>query len=588
MRDQKPWTTKKNFIKKPWRNRRIVEKLLCVNQIGNLLSPNSVDIIAGFNSCTIGSVDDQVRSILNKNNQTNETKHVHNPFMINPIQPHTTEITSKPVVEFYVQPDFKFDMLKPFELFIHQVESIKWAKYREENPLSGIRGGIISLEMGLGKTLTLLSLIQSENFAPNLFVCNKSLIGSISADCKKFFGDTLPFFVLHNDYMKNLDMNDLVQGWFQNVKFILTTYDVLVVLAKKAETLPSTQLTAKKKQAGLNFFNIKFHRIICDESQRFANPKSQIFRTLMKLKGNFRWCLTGTPIKNYSGDLHTQLLFCGLNRNIKWTKSMYLKLGLRQAVHCVSMEEANIQLPKKTSVQIDLDFSEAERNIYQQVHQSAALTYSEYSKGTMKYGDMLAQIMRLRQVSIAPFLVSDKTQMKLDKTQYGICATKILRSVQIVKEVPENEKVLIFSSFTSVLDLVRNSLKMHLNLDKESVFYVDGTTPKRDDIFNKFRDNPSSKVLLMTTRIGSMGLNLTQANHVILMEPWWNDKEGDQAAHRCWRIGQTKEVYIWNLIMKDSIEQRMLEVCQTKVDDGDLYLTKNNIDKEMLLNLFTS
>ena len=439
--------------------------------------------------------------------------------------------------------------------------------------------------MGLGKTLVALSLIMSGNHFPNLIICNKSLLTSISNDTRKFFGD-VPFFVLHNDAMK-LEMDNLNASWFERHKFILTTYDVLVVLGKRAGILGRRPLD-NKKDAGTNFFSMKFHRVICDESQRFVNPKSQVFRCLQNVKCDYRLCLTGTPIRNYDYDLHTQLVFCGLDQSVKWSKSTYTELDLRQSIHSVSMIEANISLPEKKVIQLDLNFTETEAGIYRAVYNNSVDTFKSFNSGKTNFASVLLQFLRLRQVCIAPWMINDKRDIDvdLDRIKHGYCSTKILRTIQIVNEIPGNEKVIIFSSFTSALTLIQEALKYHLNLEHEVVMIHGGTSvKKREILFERFRKLQTVRVLLITNNVGCMGLNLTEANHVILIETWWNDTVGDQAAARAWRIGQTKKVFIWRLIVNKSIEQRMIQMCQSKNTMTDDYL-KEGPSRETILALF--
>ena len=493
------------------------------------------------------------------------------------------------VPEFHREPHLNFLIRYPYTLFQHQVNAVKWVENIEQNAIHGIRGGIISLEMGLGKTLVALSLLAKDNYAPNLIVCNKSLLGNISEDVLKFFGPNLPFFILHQDRMKE-KMNDLSSKWFEQKKFILTTYDVLAMLGKRAGIIGSTVVSSGKGEAGHNFYKIRFHRVICDESQRFVNAKSQVFQCLQKINSNYRICLTGTPIRNYDYDLHTQLLFCGLDETIKWSHKTYKELGLRQAVHCVSMADADIKLPPKEVIQLNLVFTEEEKKIYGSILKSSVETFSSFNKGKANFAAVLLHFLHLRQACISTWMLQKKDYLNglcLERVKHGLSSTKILKTVEIVRDMPKNEKVLIFSSFTSALSLVMDALKHHLEMDTGVLMVHGGTNVrKREKFFDTFRKSQDVRVLLLTNNVGCMGLNLTEANHVILLETWWNDTVGHQAAARAWRIGQRKKVTVWRMIMSQSIEQRMIEMCQSKNEISDDFLGETSLNKDILLEMF--
>ena len=550
------------------------------------------DLVSRFTQCSIETVDSQIERVIEQcAKKRKTTTHVHSFGMREEEEEEEEEREEREKTDSN-RNKFDFPLVKPFELFPHQVKAIEWIQNRENNPLHGIMGGLMSLEMGLGKTLVALSLIASDNYAPNLFLCNKSLLGTISNDTRKFFGANLPFFVLHKDMMK-VKMDDLNSSWFAEKKFILTTYDVLVTLGKRLGILGGAQVSTLKQRAGYNFFSMRFHRVICDESQRFVNSKSHVFKCVQKINSNFRLCLTGTPILNYDRDLHSQLSFCGLNPSIKWSQSVYNQLGLRQAIYSVSIADANIKLPEKETVQLDLQFTQDEQVLYDHALQKIENMYNSFTRGGATFAAVLVQFTTLRHVCISPYLTTTNNNNNNKKEDGGInrglFSTKVLRLVQIVKKTPQTDKMLIFSSFTSVLALISDALNHHLNLGPDAVLLVHGGTSGkvREVLFNRFRTSPTARILLLTNTVGCMGLNLTEANHVILVEPWWNNYIAEQAAARVWRIGQTKKVYVWKLIMKNSIEERMLSICMSKNENSQIFLNKDTLlTKEVLLNIF--
>jgi SNF2 family DNA or RNA helicase len=477
---------------------------------------------------------------------------------------------------------------QPYTLLPHQTVALKWIADREIQSRNGISGGIVSLEMGLGKTLVALATIKSRSgMTPTLFVCNKSLIGSITQDCVKFFGSSMTYKVVHPDYMDSVAMDACAYGgasWCNGTDFILITYDTLVSICKKGNLLKTKQ--KRKHDTRKNtFFNIRWHRVIADESQRFVNPKSQIFRALSCILPSFRLCLTGTPIRNYDYDLFTQLMFCGLSPAVKWTAENYKRLNIIDSILLMSMKDAKIHLPAKHVVQIQLTFDKREKAIYDLIFQRSRQKFTAFSNGNTAFADVLIMFLRLRQACISSHLIakdvnsSDDDGWLAQRELSGFQSTKFLKTVEILRNIPVGEKLLIFSSFTSALSILKDSLKSN----GFSALMVTGSTTakKRDILFEFFRTSKDTNILLLTNTVGSMGLNLTEANHVILLEPWWNVTTSSQAIARCHRIGQQKEVYVWELVIRGSIEDKMLKMCATKSTISDQFLSK-----EVIKNIF--
>lgn len=489
--------------------------------------------------------------------------------------------------EFGEENEFGFRMLKPFALLPHQVSAVKWQMDREEEKLNGIRGGIMSMHMGLGKTLVALSVIKAKRGTfPSLFLCNKSLLDSISDDCKKFFGNSLPFMILHADYLpKEVTFDTFSCEWIVRCDFVLMTYDTLVQFAKRAGLFSSKKPSRKRLLSGMNFFKIQWHRVIADESQRFVNPKSQIYKSLMNLPMSYRMCLTGTPIKNYEYDLKSQFMFCGFESNLKWTLQSYKILNIVNNILLMSMEDAKIELPKKHTIRLELTFNNNELDVYRSIFAESKSTFSTFSGGNCSFANVLIQFLRLRQVCVSSHLIDNKSKLSnanienwvTDRKKSGFGSTKFMKINEIIRELPEHDKVLIFSGFTSALSVLQDALHSY---GIEKVLMVDGSTisKKRRDIFELFRQDPTYRVLLLSNTVGSVGLNLIEANHVILLEPWWNSVTHEQAVCRAHRIGQLKEVYVWELVMKNSIEQRMLDMCQKKTEMTDQFLNQETLE----------
>jgi len=503
----------------PWRKRK--RSLLEPTRLHQLLHADSEDpLTVGFDGFAIETVDEKIK-----------------------------RVTKRPRFSVHRPPtkdDLALGLVAPYSLYPHQRKAIHWAKHRQSITQDGLQGGIIALEMGLGKTLIALGLILSIRSGLSLIVCNKSLLHSISQDIVKFFGPTVSFFVVH----RVAQLDSLTSSWFQNQDLILITYDVLVRLAGNIG-LVGNRATEPRCRVSLDFFSLSFRYLICDESQRFINSKTQVFHSLQHLTAQYRFCLTGTPIRNYTRDLHSQLLVCGLDANLTWSSVQWHAAVLR-----ISIVEAGIILPNIETIPLTLSFSESEQQQYDEAYQHSLTVLSTYDAGRTKFASVLKQFGRLRQLCIAPDMVHQNTNST---------ATKIQRVVTIVRHLPPGEKILIFSFFVSALKLVRTALQQQL--PTVATVLVDGGTKikKRDYLFDQFRSRPDRTVLLLSTSVGCLGLNLSEANHVVLMEPWWNDSVGQQAIARAWRIGQTKKVTVWRLIMKNTIEERMATMAKSKL-----------------------
>lgn len=459
----------------------------------------------------------------------------------------------------------------PFSLMPHQEEAIKWLQMREKNEHHGICGGIIAAEMGLGKSLMVIytsavSHIQGD--MPTLFICNKSLIGNFINDIKKFYGDRLPYIMYAKCNFKNpkdfesLDLSRCV-GMFI---LVITTYETITGIFKKKTSL-----------AYRNMYElIKWKRVIADESHKFANPKTQTFQSLQSLPKGLRVCLSGTVVNNYEKDIFTQLRFCGLYDFVKpHDQATYDMFNLVRCVYRITKADCDIKLPEKTDQIIKIEFeTEDEKKLYNEFLAMTRSTISSYEMKSAQYMTVLQQLIKLRQTCAVPnILLTEDSDQKYPELKVkfpwlmnplghgGVNCTKIKVAMNIIREIPTADKIIVFTEWVSVVNAVIMALNMYM--PELRAIKVDGQTKNRDELFNKFRNDPSCRVLIMT-RVGSLGLNLSEANHVILFESDWTDVHELQSVGRCWRIGQRKPVFSWRLMIKGSIEEKMYVKCQEK------------------------
>ena len=479
----------------------------------------------------------------------------------------------------YVKKFYGFSPLpidNKFTLYPHQVRCINFIIERER--CSSFKGGIIRMDMGLGKTLTAVSLsliTHRKGETPTLAVVSKSLLLEWKSDIEKFFGKRINALFVHKDCM---DVQTLDRTVLNNYDIVVTTYDVISSVYKsrgykkyvevrwndpginygkvmKIRSRKLEQLDNPNAKGPAIIYNFPWKRIFCDESQRFANPSTFSFKSVMALYGERKWCLTGTPIKNYTSDIWAQLRFCGYDGTefVKdWNQnySTYIKThNIMNSIFSLNYEDANIKLPDLIQHKINIKMNDDEQTIYSSLKKNAIRLYEQMMNREEKYACVLAMFTRMRQICISPKLIDKNNTCE---------STKIKRVPKLVENIPNDEKVVVFSNFSSALSLVAETLKC-------DYVYVDGQTKNRRIAFDKFRNDSGKKVLLMTYKIGSEGLNLSEANHVICLDPWWNSTVIKQAIARVHRIGQTKKVHVYTLITENTIECDMVRMCEDKM-----------------------
>ena len=504
-----------------------------------------------FNQLEISSVNDigVIKTTQRRNRVRKQTPIVPlNNLRLSPI-------TVKLVQHKVEQISTKYGFSLSYPVFAHQYTAIDWALEKEAKSVHGVSGGILSLEMGLGKTLVVLILTMiSRSKGPTLVVCTKSLLESMSDDVTKFFGKQLSFKVL---------FGDMTPAMIKGYDLVITTYDTVLSLSKKNNE---------------EFFSVPWYRVVADESQKISNPEAKISKAMLRFKPGRRICLTGTPVRNYEYDLLSQFLFCGIDmKGERWTYEVYKRLNIRDNILVMTMKDANIKLPPKIINNVWLDFSENERVIYEKIHLQAKNIFDRFrDKSSATFANVLTQFMRMRQASVCCYMIrtailngeSNEWLQKIERSGYESSKFSCILNI-INHKKHAHEKIIIFSAFTQALEI----LGRFLNSQNYSTILVDGSTSNRHKLFNQFKKSTSHNVLLLSSNVGSVGLNLQQANHVVLMEPWWNSVNGLQAEARCHRIGQTQSVHVWRLYMKKSIEEVMLEMCKSKDTMASKFLT---------------
>ena len=304
--------------------------------------------------------------------------------------------------------------------------------------------------------------------------------------------------------------------------------------------------------------------VVIDEAQNIKNPESQVAQAAYSLRSQFRMVLTGTPVENRLDDLWSQLHF--LNRGLLGGRrdfrnryagpisegdsemGEHLRERLRPFVLRRLKKEVAPELPPRTEVVLQFDLSQEEWEVYQAVQAATVQPVVERLRSGGSVIAALEALLRLRQAACHSALVPGQEADGSSKVSLLI--------ERIEQAVEDGHKALVFSQWTSLLDRV----EPHMNEAGISFERLDGATRERGEVVDRFQDASGPPVMLVSLKAGGTGLNLTAADHIFLLDPWWNPAVEDQAADRAHRIGQTRPVVVHRLIARNTVEERILEL----------------------------
>ncbi len=318
-----------------------------------------------------------------------------------------------------------------------------------------------------------------------------------------------------------------------------------------------------------------WHYIILDENQAIKNPDAQVTKALQLLKAENRLILSGTPVQNNTYDLFAQFNFInpGFLGQREFFKQEFAgpidKFGdklkseqLRRMVYPFMLrrtkEQVATDLPDKTEMILWCSMNKAQRGIYDEYknYYRNMLLKKIDEEGMGKSGIyVLEGLLRLRQICDHPALIKANTEV----------TNESVKTEELTREIQENSgghKLLVFSQFTEMLHLISKELEQA----GITYCYLDGSTPaiKRKAEVNRFQEDESIKVFLISLKAGGVGLNLTAADYVYLVDPWWNPAAEQQAIDRTHRIGQTRKIFAYKMICKDTVEEKILQLQQKK------------------------
>jgi superfamily II DNA or RNA helicase len=429
----------------------------------------------------------------------------------------------------------------------YQSQGVAWLDLLRESGL----GGVLADDMGLGKTVQILALLALEKarghlVQPAIVVAPTSLMTNWFGEAQKFAPD-LKVLVLHGSDRKHSF------AAIPEYDLVLTTYPLI---ARDRQVLLSRD----------------WHMAVLDEAQTVKNPDAATTRCLREIKARHRFCLTGTPMENHLGELWSIMSFANpgylgdkagfarlwrtpIEKRADKVRSAALARRVRPFLLRRTKAEVAGELPAKTEIVERIVLEGSQRDLYDSIR----LSMSEKVRNAIQQRGLarshivvLEALLRMRQVCCDPAL------LKLDDTERP--SAKLDRLVEMVLELlSEGRKIIVFSQFTSMLDLVR------ARLDAEHVRYgvLTGETRNRKAAIDGFQSG-ANDVFLISLKAGGVGLNLTAADTVIIFDPWWNPAVEEQAIDRAHRIGQDKAVFVYRLVASGTIEEKMEELKERK------------------------
>jgi SNF2 family DNA or RNA helicase len=488
----------------------------------------------------------------------------------------------------------------------YQIEGFAWMSFLHKN----CYGGILADDMGLGKTLQTITLLlkiykekntntaksnaeqtkesqlslfseaskiegfNSSGVASSLIVMPTSLIHNWQEEIKKFAPELKVYAYTGNNRIKSKEIGKVMRHYH----VVITSYGIL---RNDAELLS----------------NYIFHYLILDESQYVKNPTSRIYEAVKSINSQHKLVLTGTPIENSLVDLWAQMNL--INKGLLGTLAFF-KRHFVQAITKGNDEKKESDLRRliqpfmlrrtKENVAKDLppimeqvlycDMTPEQEKYYDREKSGIRNSiYKIFESKTAEQSAMMAlqALTRLRQIANHPVMIDESYTGSSGKFE------QILDHLESI--VAENHNVLVFSSFVKDLELIEHELiKRKLNYAK-----LTGATKERKKVIDEF--NAKSSIFLISLKAGGVGLNLTKADYVFMLNPWWNPAAESQAINRAHRIGQTKNVFVYRFISTGTIEEKIASLQQKKAQLADAFINNNNplgnLSKDEIIELFS-
>ena len=414
-------------------------------------------------------------------------------------------------------------------------------------------GGILADDMGLGKTLQTLAFLQRLKYdgelnKPALVIMPTSLLGNWRSEIEKFTPD-MKYIMLYGNN------RDEIYPQLEKSDIILTSYQI-----------------AQRDSAILK--KLEFSYLILDEAQKIKNPRAKITLSVKQFKAEHRLALTGTPMENHLGELWSifDFLMRGFLGNQPFFKKAYQnpiekdnditkKDRLRRKISPFmlrrSKDEVLDELPEKIEILRKVPFGAKQALLYENIRVAMESKVKEEisKKGIARSRIMILDaLLKLRQICCDPSLLSISQAKHIHESAKREMLMELLEEL-----IAEGRKILLFSQFTSMLSIIEEDLKAK----GYKYSKLTGSTRDREAVIDRFKEDDCN-IFLISLKAGGVGLNLIEADTVIHYDPWWNPAVENQATDRAYRIGQTKTLFVYKLIVENSIEEKILQLQESK------------------------
>jgi SNF2 family DNA or RNA helicase len=471
----------------------------------------------------------------------------------------------------------------------YQTECVEWMiskerRQRAARPSAGLGfGGILGDVMGLGKTVQMIGLIISSLVSgfvsgPTLLVLPVAVLGNWRRELEKFSTlDPSSIYTYYGGSSRTRDKNLLQR--LSSSRIVLTTYGVV----KSEGLVPKTKTLVK----GAPLYNVRWSRVVCDECHQARNSKTGLFRSLLAFRESnprvYMWLLSGTLIHNDLSDIVSYCLLLGLPEDTYASKRWWLsrvscleggnaddanraesELSLFRKNHLLSRGKDVLALPPLTTIVENIELNDAEKHVYNSVYTDVVESFRKFREATGQasfeaFSVLLVKLMRLRQTVTHPGLIVGASRIheyfskggRLRERQNALemGSSKINWVISLIKDpsrVGVGDRFLIFSQWTSALRILEHNLSKH---GIKFVCYDGGmSTSERECVLRKWYSDPSITCFVSSLMAGGVGLNLVEANRVIILDPWYSPALEDQAQDRSHRIGQRRPVVVYKAV----------------------------------------
>jgi SNF2 family DNA or RNA helicase len=485
------------------------------------------------------------------------------------------------------------------ELRHYQIDGYSWLHRLYKNNF----GACLADDMGLGKTLQTLTLLTRVIDETSKLVGKREIQEEIKTEPNLFSSIEVPVSKINKASLIVVPTS-LVHNWLNESKkftpdLIINTYTGpqrgnLQLLVKESDLIITSYGILRNDLEQLTTINFLY--LVLDESQTIKNPGSKTYQSVLQIKSDYRIVLTGTPIENSLTDLWSQINFLNqgllgslnffktefqipIEKNADGNKRKKLQQLIAPFILRRSKDEVATELPPVNEQVIYCNLNE-QQELYYEREKSKARNLIIEKTTQLGYGKssviILQSLTRLRQIANHPALVDEDYYFGSGKFE------EITRNLENLWM--ENHKALVFSSFVKHLDIVAE----FLNRKGIDYAWLTGETQNREKEIQKFQENSSCPFFLISLKAGGVGLNLTAADYVFILDPWWNPAAEIQAISRVHRIGQEKHVFVYRFIARNTLEEKIIKLQERKAELADTFINNSleGITQEQVMELF--